>query len=219
MQIHYTKESLYKEIRNLRNCFGISYADYPLDLQSKCKAMGTVQIGLAPFETPGLRGMLYLADNETEYNVILLNKNNTFAEQNFYCGHELLHLALHSSAGPRAFNCFEKVKPQQDPFMEWHANEGSAELLLPYELFIPELFKLLSPNQNMRLMYQVRCDLAARFNVSERVVYTRVESLKYEIAQFQLGIDIKHVELLSLTQQVKKGIRVSSFNTQENIHY
>ena len=47
-----------------------------------------------PFKTHALRGMAAIGD-KPQPDVILLNSARTPQEQNFDCGHETIHLALH----------------------------------------------------------------------------------------------------------------------------
>lgn len=69
----------------------------------------------------------------------MLNARHSVEELNFDCGHELIHLTKHRGLGLSSFHCFDTLKPKQDPFIEWEANEGAAELTVPYRSFLPLL--------------------------------------------------------------------------------
>ncbi len=108
MGIYYSKSNLYREIANFKTFLGLEKNEYGIDLIDLCIKSGTI-IKFLPFKTQGLRGMCIIGDEEQE-DVILLNENRNKYEQNFDCGHETIHLALHRNEGFETFNCFEKEK-------------------------------------------------------------------------------------------------------------
>jgi Predicted Zn peptidase len=142
----------------------------------------------------------------------MLNSKRNRREQNFYCAHELAHYLLHNSGEAGSFQCFDKIRRQQDNFIEWQANEWAAELLLPYKFFIPELCSTLRWPDDMERLPDIRRNIAMVFGVSERVVYHRIESLKYEIRQYQIGVKLSQIEVRSANEQLRRGIHVKSLN-------
>lgn len=65
-------------------------------------------------------------------DIILLSSRLTCRERGFYAVHEWLHLCWHRDASKSPFLCGEYRFPQQDSFLEWQANEGAAEILMPW---------------------------------------------------------------------------------------
>lgn len=157
----YTKQLLYLEIDSIKGFLGT--AQYPMDMKKIC-SNGGLEINTCQFNTRGLQGMLTIDTDDVGY--ITLNSQNTPREQNFYCGHEAIHYILHRRCGQRSFQCFETVKRQQDKFIEWHANEGAAEWLMPYKKFIPDLLRYFNPLSPTPDMYWIRECLADAYFVS-----------------------------------------------------
>lgn len=145
---------------------------------------------------------------------IILNSTRGRLENQFDCGHELIHLYKHRNSEIDYFNCFEKTHPVQNSFIEWEANEGSAELIVPMCLLLPEIkkrsFKSWSDINSMKF------ELSDLFKVSHGVMQFRIESLKYEINQYLNGASLKDIKILSATAQKQRGIHVKSLNTIED---
>jgi Zn-dependent peptidase ImmA (M78 family) len=216
MGCYYTKAGLYKEINHLRDFVGIDQTDYPINLINMCKVRGNILVEAVPFNTPGLKGMASIASREGENDIILLNSYQSEEERNFICGHELIHLALHRHEKVKSFNCFEKILPNQDGFLEWQANEGSAEFIVPYQLFLPKIKKSLPSLKTSSDYRQFRRDSASSFNVTDAVIKFRLDDLKYEIQQYLNGTSINSLEFLSKNQRVAKGINVKSLSDVED---
>ena len=90
-----------------------------------------IQIAFLPFQSPALRGMCSPGKPGQE-DIILLSSRLTGRERGFYAVHEWLHLCWHRDASKSPFLCGEYRFPQQDSFLEWQANEGAAEILMPW---------------------------------------------------------------------------------------
>jgi Zn-dependent peptidase ImmA (M78 family) len=207
--LRYTKEKLYKEVNDLRIRIGIDYSEYPVRTVDRCLINPVYTIDIAPLRTNGLQGVL-IADRGTRH--IILNSARTIEERNFFCMHEVIHGYFHVGLGSGTFNCFEKVRENQNSFFEWHANEGAAEFLVPHKQFIPKLLDCWNPTKLQPVPFGVRKKLADEFFVSDRVIYNRIESLKYEIMQVHRGAKINDIALLSANQQRNLGICVRSLN-------
>jgi Zn-dependent peptidase ImmA (M78 family) len=213
MECHYTKAGLYNEVKNIRVKMGLSHNEIGLDAKQYC-INNNIKVGLVPFTTRGLRGMASIG-NIPEEDVILLNSKRDGIEQNFDCGHELMHLYMHRNLRQKNFNCIDRVYAKQDEYIEWQANEGAAELFMPNYLFIPyvgESYRnMLCSSDILRL----KNNLCAIFNVTKKVVEIRLESLKYEINQYAYGISYEKVEILSASQQLSRNIYIKSLNDIE----
>lgn len=210
MSLYYSKEGLYKEISRLKRFLGINENHYGFDLIEILLHNGFL-LKSVPFQTKGLRGMAIIGHDDLE-DVILLNSSRNHIEQNFDCGHEMIHLALHRKLEQKTFNCFDKLQANQNPFIEWQANEGSAEFFVPYKIFLPMIAKcypLLNTYSNINLFKR---EMAEIFNVPEAVIKYRIENLKYETMQYLSGISLDKIEILSAKKQEEKNIYAISLN-------
>lgn len=214
MEHFYTKETLYNTIHNYKNYLGFDINDVGIDMIKRCNDIG-ITIEKVPFKTKGLRGMAIIGDNRDE-DVILLNSNRGKIEQNFDCGHEVVHLGIHREIGPTSFNCIDKIYAKQDEYIEWQANEGAAELFVPYTALLPFIKFKYHTLTSSSAIQQLKSELGLIFNVSSKVIEFRFESLKYEISQYLCGVSIDDIKILSNTQQGKSSIYIKSINDREN---
>lgn len=198
------KENLYHSVDSIRRGYGIPFGQ-AIDMVD---LLGThtekYNINIIPFKTPGLCGVAMVGDKT---DTIALNSYRTPCERNFDCGHELVHLSRHRSR-QESFNCFTSARAQQNSFLEWEANEGSAQILVPYQDFVPRFALYL----NSRYMHDIRGELAEYYHVTSQVINLRIDNLGYEIDQYLAGIPIENIELLSRTQLQKAGIRPTAYN-------
>lgn len=86
--------------------------------------------------------------------------------------------------------------------LEWQANEAAAEFLLPYRIFLP-LLKNIRSNSN-RLSGLIR--ISQTYGVSTQMVKNRVDSLSYELWQYQNGVPIEQIRLVSKSRQQQLGL-------------
>lgn len=204
-----TKRQLYITIARIRRYFGISADSYPIDLMELVKSIGCVKIGYVPFRTRGLRGMLSVSRVPKEPHIILLNAGRARLENEFTCGHELMHLLLHARKPESGFQCFDSLDVHRDPYAEWQANEGAAELKLPYIQVIGGFIDMcLFSAPDGRRSRSIQEDLARRFEVSEVVMGNRLLSLSHEIMQsVESAISWREepVEVISHHRQAELG--------------
>ena len=132
MNRHCTKAELYRAVCALRKRLNIPESDQPLNMISLCEALPNLALGFPPFKTPGLKGVSCLSTDGGP-DIILLNGNLSWRENNFTCGHELIHVTLHRDGPAKSFNCFEKARPNQDRFLEW-------QMKGPQNFFSPHVF-------------------------------------------------------------------------------
>lgn len=204
-----TKSELYLIVKQMKLNMGYKYDDYKLNLYNYCINCPSILIEKIYFQTPSLKGMAIIETGKKD--IILLNDKLNKYELNFYCGHELFHLYNHNYTNIKTFNCFEYVKNQQNPYLEWQANEGSAEIIMPYKEFIPKLADLLSStNMSYNKLKKI---MANEFNVTESMIWCRIENLKYEFYQYyKLNKNINELEILSKTELNKRNIDIKSIN-------
>ena len=121
-------------------------------------------------------------------------------------------MAFHRNINCKSFNCFETALPSQNKYLEWQANEGSAELNVPFQTLLPKIKK----NHHLLNTYfdisRFKQELVQEYNVTDAVISYRLESLKYEIEQFVHGVSMKDLRILSYTSQLKEGISIKSLN-------
>lgn len=204
-----TKASLYEKVHNCKTYLDLPDDEAVVDLVKRCNDMGIVVCD-ADFNTRGLRGIAFTGDSS-----IVLNSNRNEIEQSFDCGHELMHLYLHSGYKREVFKCFDKMHPIQDKFVEWQANEGAAEFFIPYKTLLPIIKHRYSWLRTSIDIKALKCELEDMFQVTASVVEFRLESLKFEIHQYINGVSLDNVRVLSASQQKRQGITVSSLNQIE----
>ena len=164
------------------------------------------------FKSRGLRGMSYPGE-KPHPDIILLNNKRSESEQNYDCGHEMVHLTLHRKLNKNVFNCFDNsTAPNQDPFLEWQANEGSAEFFVPHKVFIPLLKEHIGNIPRRNDIEKFKQYAANLYHVPPAVIKYRLESLKYEILQYYSGSNINELQIISKKQQERLGIYIRSLN-------
>jgi Zn-dependent peptidase ImmA (M78 family) len=144
-------------------------------------------------------GILYKGKNST---TIGLNARRSLFGQNFDCMHELIHYWFHDR---RNFLCptpgEDAHLSEFDAHLEWQANEGAAQFLMPYQSFIPNYSKWhdhyysrLSPeNAGVALVDH----LAKAYLVGQKAAEYRINGLSKEISQFLDGIPIPKIKILA----------------------
>lgn len=211
MTSYLTKKELYSLVHKHKTRLGLKNSDYGFNMIHLCRQSG-ILLEKLPFKTKYLRGMAVVG-NESEEDIILLNCNRDIIEQNFDCSHEYMHLCIHRDKDKKIFNCMDALYVKQDEYIEWQANEGAAELLVPYEEFLP-LIKYFSPRDSYDIKY-MKEHAAEMFGVTIKVIEFRLESLKYEIHQYLRGTPINEIRILSRAQQSRLNINVKSLNDIE----
>lgn len=207
-----TKGELYAAVNEFRDN---EFIESPSNVIGECIGHKWAEIEKVDFKTAGLKGMSYLAANDQENNVIMLRSSLPEDELNFVCGHEIIHVKFHRYCRIKTFSCFDKIKANQNSFLEWQANEGSAELIVPMQEFLPKIKEALPHLKTWSDFNQFKSELAEYFNVTDAVITYRFESLKYELRQYLDGTPISMIRILSRAQQQAKGISVESYNDLE----
>lgn len=200
----WTKAELYNAIDEFNNMLDIdSFSNYPLNSIEIAKIYcHNLTVEQVMFPTTTICGILCRDDTETK---ISLNSKRDDVMQNFDCMHEVMHYYLHE--GTR-FNCVcTETTIAQNRILEWQANEGAAQTLVPYQLFIPEYvsYSKKYAHDTWKLL-DAQSDLAKMFNVTPQVIKNRIDNLEYEIWQYHSGVPIQNIELLSKTKIKDKGL-------------
>ena len=203
----YTKQQLYEVADHIQAELPKGSAD---TLSERIAALPSIVVQYLPFRTPGLRGMASI-DPENQQDIILLSQHLQVQEKGFYGAHELMHLRCHRSAGVSAFTCRDPRYPAQLPYLEWQANEGAAQITMPWKAVLQEITRCTLKQRSDIL--RLRLHLAQHFCVTEAMVKVRLESLRYEIQQLLQGKVLEQITLLSAAQQLRMGIDAVSLNT------
>lgn len=194
--VNNAKEDLYARIDKMRKNLGIVSYETPINALELCTSkISDVEIVYHSFDTTGFCGAAFVGN---KMNTIVLNSARSEIEKNFDCGHELIHLVRHRHLNGGIFNCYNK---NRSSFLEWEANEGSAQFLVPYQDFIPRFVTLLKLNATC-----IQNILATHYHVTTQVINIRLDSLAYEIDQYQEGARLDCLELLSRRQRNQRGI-------------
>lgn len=159
--------------------------------------------------------MVKVAKHKEENHIIIVNSNLTFEEQNFQGFHELMHAATVDKTGT-FLNCYERIRPNQDSYLEWLANEGAAEFTVPYRMLLPLVKKRYSDLIQGFGTWEFCRENVGRFGVSAHVIQNRLNSLKYEIEQYMNGVPLEKIEILSNNKLNQRGIKVKSLVDMEN---
>jgi Zn-dependent peptidase ImmA (M78 family) len=198
-----TKEEIYHIVSVIKRYLGLS-DQYGIDSLEVAKSLMDVEI--LPFDETDICGILYKGKSKS---TMALNALRTSHQQNFDCSHELIHFFAHEI---NAFKCIcsENRTIRQERWMEYQANEGAAEFIIPYEYFVPEVSGVFCDSLSYSEIDGIISDLAAEYHVSESVIKIRMQSLKYEIYQYSHGVQLYDLEILSESRQKKRGIAVKS---------
>ena len=201
------KEELYRKVQKTREHLGIGEWYYPLPYLPTIIPLYTdIYVRETPLITPGLRGMT-VSDPETGSLAMLLDLSSPKEVRHFAAAHELIHCEHHPIIRGATFKSYDTIGHMQNRFLEWEANEGAAEFIMPYQIFIPLFFAYVECHDGM-IRHAVE-DLAIFFRVNVAAIDYRIASLRYELWQYAFGIPIRQITVMSASLQKKKGIHVN----------
>ncbi len=208
---HYVyKRDLFRVVNIVRDVFEIYTSTSIFSLYSNLEHL--IQLEFHEFKDPRLGGFI-VKNDPPEKSFVCLNTIVSPQTLEFSAGHELFHWFFHPTG---------EIKCKQFGFAsnsleEYQANEGAAELFLPYKSFIPDVCSRIKhiSEYDYHSLPQMKIDLAEHYGVSEAVVSYRMEDLKYEIHQYLDGVDINQLEILSNKELHSRNIVVKSLNELE----
>lgn len=178
------REKLYKIVNEKLADLGITEKDYPLDSRAIAESIGpSLRVEYYQFPTSKMGGVLYKGDKVSS---MALNTLRSEKGQNFDCMHELVHYWCHP---PGNRLCIDNNYIQQNSGIEWQANEGAAQGLMPHKLFKRKYAEL---DGNVSA-------LSDFFIVGEKSIEFRIKNLK--ISQIKPK-DIETSEVLSLQNKL-----------------
>lgn len=199
-----TKAELYELVESDRSRWGFDRwhggAVDGIALSRRCG----IDIEFMKFRTQGLRGVAFTDDNMT-----FLSERLSPEQHNFYACHELFHHLNHRALPISSFQCFDMAFANST-YYEWEANEGAAELLVPYKSFLEFVGQF--PINSRRALAAVQRAVANVFNVPLTTAVLRFDGLKYELRQYLCGVHVDSIEVMSSATQEEKGIFVRSLN-------
>lgn len=177
-----SKAGLYAQMDNFRKEYGFDYHFEEEALAKKLK----IKLSYYCFDSTRLAGALLRGEKHSE---IILSANRRKKEQRFTFAHELCHWYLHSGA---TFCCGE----DDAGALEWQANQGAAELLMPYREVlrfiknISSLYKSSSPRV-------IKLFIEHFGDVTPTMAKIRLEELSGEIDEYLSGVPMDKINILS----------------------
>ena len=185
----HSRSALYKALDGCRQQLSLSL-EQPVDPYRLAVQLGC-DVAVHFFECQAVAGMLLQSAKEEPpfLAVALLNGARTSQSQRFTLAHEMVHFMLHPRIPQRI--CRDSAAAGSVP-LEWEANEGAAELLLPYRRMLPFLASMAAlpfPQKVQRI--------SARFQVSLITARFRLEGLKGDWEDYMSGTALSALPLLS----------------------
>lgn len=202
-----TKSELYSLVDKMKRGDNLNKFSIPYDAKSICVEGMGLFLDDIPIRSHGLRGMSHIPTK-----TVVIDNNISDKEQNFFCMHEVMHHCLHKDRRVELFKGYESIQPNQDPFIEWQANEGAAQFLVPYQRFIPEYVSLSREYAyNLFPAEDVVEALSDRYFVTEGVIRNRISNLNCEIYQYMWSGNTftKNFRILSKSYLTERGWRRS----------
>ncbi|MCL2235580.1 MAG: ImmA/IrrE family metallo-endopeptidase [Defluviitaleaceae bacterium] len=178
--------------------FNLRAANYRIDAIRLARDICLdLTIEMMQFNTSDICGVLVKGEVST---YMALNTRRSATGKNFDCMHELIHYMFHDR---EQFICDAKA----DNHLEWQANEGAAQFLVPYQSFIPNYCKLydsyygsMKPDKAHKTLI---AHLSQQYMVGELVITYRLNQLKQEIGQYIDGTPIDGIAITSAKKITK----------------
>lgn len=183
----YDKRALYTNLENKLASAEFRF-EFPLDVNELIRREN-IEVQYYPFSGDAIGAVLFKGEYSSG---ILVNANKPLSEQRFDLAHELIHFWFHP-----AQTSFSFQNPQsRDREKEWQANEGAAQLLLPYTDFIPRFIQTARfVEENHEPPEEIYSALSKFYQVLPVVVDYRARNLESEILQYLNGSPIEKVIL------------------------
>lgn len=209
------KAELYQFIDEMRNQYALLC--YCRDINSFC-INNNIDLYVHNFDLSGFCGAAFVGK---KHDTIVLNGRRNQYEMFFDFIHELIHTKKHRDLEEQAFTCFDR---KQNSFLEWEANEGAAEFLVSYRLFIPAFSELYDVYENNYALWKqkygittITQELADMFAVTEMIIINRIRNLSYEIDQYREGTSVNNIYLLSGNQQTMYNITPTNYSEKVSL--
>lgn len=191
------RAALYVEMERLRGRIGPIPKALPHYKERVGQLCPDITLICREFDSRRLAGMLMRGETAT---LLVLNSARGELAQRFTLTHELVHYFLHTD---QVRFCCEDAGA--GPY-EWQANEGAAELLVPYRSFLKEVRCLHA--QDCRDLDEVYARLSMKYHVSPVVIKNRMESLSFEIDDCLRGAPATAIVPKSRARHLRDGDRI-----------
>ena len=183
-----TRGVLYRRIDAMRKKYGIKGRFDPFAIE---EAQGS-PVQYHAFSDSRLQGVLIRSSGSSG---VILDPRLTPEQQRLTLTHELVHRELHYGESGTAF--------QDHSGMEYQADEGAAELLMPYRALIPRAV-------SFRRRYRedpvrITALLAAHYRVDCETMRKRLDSLDRELMLYIRGTPLSEIVPLSRQELQKQG--------------
>lgn len=189
-----TRAALYQRIDSMRRKYGIRGV---FDPYAFAEARGFL-LAQHRFTNERLHGILVRTGKQ--YGIIL-DTRLTPAQQRFTLTHEIVHFELHyGETGAATFH---------DEGTEYQADEGAAELLMPYRDFIPRAAFM--RRKFLKDQTAAITTLAAFYKLDCESVRRRLVSLSYELDLYRKGVPVCDLKLTSFRRRQALGVGQSRF--------
>ncbi len=183
------KAELYRLVDERRAALSIGGPADPYEL---ARRLG-IAVSCYEFESRRLSGFLMRGEHHSE---IVLNAAGGPESRRFTAAHELIHYLLH---GGKQYLCADTgVSRGAVGALEWQANQGAAELLMPYRVFLPYVKNirsiLLSDERRALRM------IAKEFSVSLSAAGLRLRELAPEFEQYCSGVPLEELRIVAASK-------------------
>lgn len=202
-----SKEELYLLIDYIRYSFKINI-DEVFNVPKFCQDnfSDIINYDFHQFKDTKIGGFL-IKNNIPEKSYITVNASKEPISTVFDLTHEMIHFLLH----PEDRKYYISSSLCDIDNFEWQANEGAAELLVPYKRFIPNFVKNIKKCNSRTDYIDLLNYLSNKYKVSTAVLEYRISGLKYEINQYENDTPIDKVHFLSRRAQEEQGIFITSY--------
>lgn len=186
--MQYSKAHLYQKLQKKLDSLGITNDWYPLKAVDIVKQIPGFTLKFHKFESIYIGAVLIRGNRDG----IMANANKSSLDQNFDIAHELIHYWFH----PAADSYLSLDMLNQNSKLEWEANEGAAELLVPYQDFIPRFLRIAKViEENHMSITDLYRHLSKHYGVQEIVIDYRIQNLDTEIMQYHFGANLQNITL------------------------
>lgn len=181
----HNKGTLYEKIHKKLFTLGADDDWYPLNLNQIISA-SKIEVEYYSFDCDHIGAVLI----KDETSGMLVNNNRPIEDRRFDMAHELIHYWFHPMFSSFSFDTIIT----QDRHLEWEANEGAAELLVPYRDFIPRFLNSAKfAEENYESIESIYENLAKYYQVNPIVIDYRIRNLDNEILQVFAGKNINKI--------------------------
>lgn len=190
-----TRAQLYQRVEQIREQLGLYRPPFSFGMLRK-RVAGEIEVIEHYFDSRVMQGALIRA-SKGRRSVVLINLRRNEVSRKFVLCHELIHYYLHLQGARFLCNLLES-----DQLVEWQANEGAAQLLVPYQIFLQSClrhrFLILSDSARAIPL------LAEEFGVSQQTILYRLQTLAGELAQVFEGVAPDQVEVLTSRERARR---------------